>query len=118
GGAVRLRTGRFHRATTRITPTNDKTLATNAAATPAAAIKTPASAGPTARAKLNSIPLSAEAATRSSLGTSSGRTARHVGVSKASPAERANVNARRSQGDINPPTVSTASRSATPSIHA
>src|SRR5216684_1777229 len=59
--------------------------------------KTPANAGPTARARLNSIPLSAEAASRSSFATNSGRTARHVGVSKASPAESANVSASRHQ---------------------
>src|SRR5260370_3302806 len=53
--------------------------------------------GPTARARLNSIPLSAEAASRSSFATNSGRTARHVGVSKASPAESANVSASRHQ---------------------
>ena len=52
---------------------------------------TPASAGPTARAKLNSMPFSAEAAARSSFEMISGRTARHVGVSIASPADSANV---------------------------
>src|SRR5438094_7475447 len=52
-------------------------------------ITKPASAGPTARAKLNSMPLSADAAGRSSFSTSSGRTARQVGVSNASPADSA-----------------------------
>src|SRR5580700_1197865 len=117
GGAVRLRIGLFHLATTRITPTNDTKFATNAVATPATAMTTPASAGPTARARLNSIPLSAEAGARSSLGTNSGRIARHVGVSKASPAESANVSTSRSQGDIKPAMVNTARRSATPIIH-
>src|SRR5271155_4058679 len=91
GGAVSLRIGRFHLATTRMTPKNDTKFATNAAATPAAAMTTPASAGPTARARLNSMTFSAEAGAKSSLGTNSGRMARHVGVSKASPAESANV---------------------------
>src|SRR5260370_10106455 len=81
----------------RITPKKETTFATNAAATRAVAIRTPANAGPTARARLNSIPLSAEAASRSSFATNSGRTARHVGVSKASPAESANVSASRHQ---------------------
>src|SRR5580700_4789591 len=117
GGAVRLRIGLFHLATTRITPTNDTKFATNAVATPATAMTTPASAGPTARARLNSIPFSADAAARSSLATSSGRTARHVGVSNASPAESANVNTSSSQGDIRPAMVKTARRKATPIIH-
>src|SRR5260370_5161449 len=81
----------------RITPKKETTFATNAAATPAVAIRTPANAGQTARARLNSIPLSAEAASRSSFATTSGRPARHVGVSKASPAESANVSASRHQ---------------------
>src|SRR5271155_3721249 len=102
GGAVRLRTGLFHFATTRMTPKNEKKFTTNAAATPAAAMTIPASAGPTARARLNSIPFSADAAASSSFGTSSGRMARQVGVSNASPAESANVNINSSQGDMNP----------------
>src|ERR1700723_2037344 len=117
GGVVRLRTGRFHFATTKMTPQNDTKFATNAAATPAAAITTPASAGPTARARLNSIPFSADAGARSSLGTNSGRIARHVGVSNASPAESANVSTNSSQGDIRPAMVSTESSRATPLIH-
>src|ERR1700679_113889 len=118
GGVVRLRMGRFHLATTKITPQNDTKFATKAVATPAAAMTTPASAGPTARAKLNSIPFSADADARSSLGTNSGRIERHDGVSNASPAESANVNTSSNQGDINPPMVSTQRRSATPAIHA
>src|ERR1700679_722489 len=114
GGVVRLRTGLFHFATTKITPQNDKKFTTNAVATPAAAITTPASAGPTALARLNSIPFSADAGARSSLDTSSGRMARHVGVSNASPAESANVSTSSSQGDIRPAMVSTESSRATP----
>src|SRR6202167_3231766 len=114
GGAVRLRIGLFHLPTTRTTPKNDAKFATNAVATPAAAMTTPASAGPTARARLNSIPLSADAGPRSSLDTNSGRIARHVGVSNASPAESANVNTSSSHGDINPAMVTTARSSATP----
>src|SRR5579862_7800832 len=102
GGALRLRTGLFQRATTAITPKNDTKFAKNAVATPAADMMMPASAGPTARARLNSIPFSAEAVARSSLGTSSGRIARHAGVSKASPAESAKVSTRRIHGDISP----------------
>src|ERR1700678_1828476 len=117
GGAVSLRTGLFHFATTRMTPKNATKFATNAAATPATAITTPASAGPTARARLNSIPFSADAAARSSLGTNSGRIARHEGVSNASPADSANVNTSNTQGDINPPMVSTQRTSATLAIH-
>src|SRR5580700_3972151 len=75
GGAVRLRIGLFHLATNRMTPKNDTKFRTNAAATPATVMTMPASAGPTARERLNSIPLSADAAARSSLGTSSVRIA-------------------------------------------
>src|SRR5438270_7923945 len=96
GGVVRLRVGLFHLAITRMTPTKDTRLATNAMVTPAAAMTIPARAGPTARARLNSIPFSADATARSSLDTNSGRIARHAGVSNASPAERANVNTSRS----------------------
>src|ERR1700685_1049755 len=117
GGAGRLRIGLFHPAHTRMTPKNDTEFATNAVATPAAAMIMPASAGPTARARLNSIPLSADAAARSSLGTSSGRIARHVGVSNASPAESANVNTSSSQGDMKPAMVKPARSRATPIIH-
>src|ERR1700678_2741869 len=107
-GVLLLRTGLFHLATTRMTPKNDTKLTTNAVATPAAAMITPASAGPTARARLNSIPLRAEAEAMSSLGTNSGRIARHAGVSNASPAERANVKTSNSQGDMKPAIVKTA----------
>src|SRR5579864_5483390 len=117
-GAVRLRTGLFHLTTTRITPKNDTTFATKAVATPAAAITMPAIAGPTALARLNSIPFRADAAARSSLDTNSGRMARQVGVSNASPAERANVSASSNQGDIEPLMVRTARISATPTIQA
>src|SRR2546428_1076016 len=118
GGAVRLWTGRFQRATTRMTPTNDATFTRNAAPTPAVAISTPASAGPTARAMLNSMPLSAEAAGKSSFRTSSGSTARQVGVSNASPADNANVSASRIHGVTTPVNVTTASAIATHTIHA
>ena len=100
-----------------MTPMKESTFATNAAPIPTAAIREPASAGPTARARLNSIPLSAEADASSSFGTSSGRTARHVGVSNASPAERANVSASNSHGVIWPVMVSTAITIATEAIH-
>ena len=89
----------------------------NAAPTLHAAITTPASAGPTARARLNSMPLSADADARSSFETSSGKTARQVGLSNASPAERANVRISSNSGDISPPKVRTASMIATPAIH-
>src|SRR5271154_4639016 len=117
GGEVRVRIGLFHRATTRMTPKNDTKFATNAVATPAAAMTKPASAGPTARARLNSIPLSADAAARSSLGTNSGRIARQAGVSNASPAESANVSTSSIHGDITPAIVKIARSSATPIIH-
>src|SRR5262245_21365725 len=94
------------------------TLTRNAAPTPATAISPPASAGPMARAMLNSMALSAEAAARSSLRTSSGRIARHVGVSTASPAASANVRASNSHGVMRPESVVTANTMATPTIHA
>src|SRR5580698_1889850 len=104
-GAVRGRIGLFHLTTNRMTPKNETQFTTNAAATPATVMTKPASAGPTARARLNSIPLSADTAARSSLGTTSARTARHVGVSNASPAESANVNTSSTHGDMKPPMV-------------
>src|SRR5580704_10241241 len=117
GGVVRLTAGRFQRATTRITPKKDKVFNRNAAPIPANAITKPASAGPTARAKLNSMPLSADAAGRSSFSTSSGKTARQVGVSNASPADRAKVRMSSSTGDILPAIVIIASATATTTIH-
>src|SRR5579872_6580520 len=105
GGVERLTAGRRQRAITRITPKNESVLIRNAVPTPARAITPPASAGPTARAKLNSIPFRADAAARSSFSTNSGKTARQVGDSKASPAERQNVRMRRSIGDIAPAIV-------------
>ena len=98
GGVDRLRGCRFQRAMITMTPRKDAALMANAVPTPDAAITIPASAGPKARAKLNSMPLSADADARSSLGTSSGKTARQVGLSKASPAERANVRTSSSDG--------------------
>src|ERR1700722_9392801 len=116
-GVVRLIVGRFQRATTRMTPKNDKAVNRNAVPMPANAITKPANAGPTARAKLNSMPLSADAAGRSSFRTSSGRTARQVGVSNASPADRAKVRMSSSTGDILPAMVIVASTTATTIIH-
>src|SRR5579859_1723865 len=117
-GAVRLRIGLFHLATTRMTPKNETTFATKAVPTPAAAITAPATAGPTALARLNSIPFRADAAAKSSLETNSGRMARHVGFSNASPAESANVSASSNQGEVRPLMVSTARSDATPTIQA
>src|ERR1700723_1474493 len=117
GGALLLRTGLFHLATTKMTPKNDAKFATKAVATPATDMIVPASAGPTARARLNSIPLRAEAAARSSLANNSGRIARHAGVSNASPAESANVSTRSIHGDITPAMVKIARINATPIIH-
>src|SRR2546430_11656811 len=68
---------RFHRAMTRITPRNDTTLIRKAVLTPAIAITIPPRAGPTARARLNSIPFRASAGDRSSFDTNSGKIARH-----------------------------------------
>ena len=115
-GAVRFRCGRFQRATTKITPINDIAFTTNAVPTPKAAMSTPARPGPIARARLNSIPLSADAASKSSFATSSGKTARHVGVSNASPADSANVRASNSHGEINPVMTSAANAIATDAI--
>lgn len=80
GSHLRLGTDRFHRAITAITPMNETALRKKAVPTPAAATMKPANPGPIARAKLNLIPFNAEAAGRSSFGTTSGKTARQVGV--------------------------------------
>src|ERR1700681_63417 len=117
GGVVRLTEARFQRATTRMTPKNDSVFRRNAVPMPANEITKPANAGPTARAKLNSMPFSAEAAGKSSFETSSGKTARQVGVSNASPAESANVRTSSRTGDILPAIVIAASTPATPTIH-
>src|ERR1700688_2297321 len=117
GGVVRLTATRLQRATTRMTPKNDSVFKRNAAPMLANAITKPANAGPTARAKLNSIPFSAEAAGKSSFETSSGKTARQVGVSNASPAESANVRTSSATGDILPAIVIAASTTATITIH-
>src|SRR5450755_635872 len=100
-----------------MTPTKDAALMANAVPTPDAAMTTPASAGPTARAKLNSMPLSADADARSSWGTSSGKTARQLGLSNASPADRAKVRISNTSGDMSPAMVTTASTMATVAIH-
>src|SRR4029077_21251672 len=118
GGVVRLTAARFQRATTRMTPKNDSVFKRNAVPMPANAITKPASAGPTARAKLNSMPFNAEAAGKSSFETSSGNTARHVGVSNASPADSANVRTNSSTGDILPAIVIAVSTAATLTIQA
>src|SRR5262249_14836212 len=89
-----------------------------AAPTPTPAMTTPASAGPTARARLNSMPLRADAAARSCLGTRSGRMARQLGASKASPAAIANVRRSRSQGDVAPARVRIVSTTAKATIQA
>src|SRR5262249_51530064 len=82
----------------------------------ASATTAPASAGPTARARLNSIPFRADAAARSSFSTNSGKTARHVGDSNASPEAKAKVSIRRSSGEVRPPVVSAVSTAATATI--
>ena len=102
---------------TRITPKNESALRRKVVATPTAAIIRPASPGPTARARLNSIPLSARAGVRSSFWTNSGNIARHVGDSIASPSERANVSRSKSQGVIVPVKVTTVRTTATANIH-
>jgi hypothetical protein len=116
GGALLLGTGLFHRATTKMTPKNDTKFAAKAVASPATDMIAPASAGPTARATLNSIPLRAEAAARSFLSINPGRIARHLGASNASPAESANVKIRI-QGDITPAMIKIARINATRIIH-
>jgi hypothetical protein len=116
-GRLLFLAGRFQRAMTKITPRNDSAFTINAAATPMTAIIMPASPGPTARARLNSIPFSARAAGRSSLFTSSGNIARQVGDSTASPNASASVSKSRSQGVIAPAMVVTARTAAIPNIH-
>ena len=114
---MRFVTGRFHRATTKMTPRNDAALTRKAVPAFAIAMTMPPSAGPMARAKLNSMPLSAAAAARSSCETSSGKTARHEGLSMASPAERAKVRTRSNTGESNPAKVTPARTMATQAIH-
>src|SRR5580693_4730894 len=101
-GNVLFRAGLFHLATTAMTPKKDKALNANAALTPTAATINPPRPGPTARARLNSIPFSASAAGNSSLLTRSGNIALQVGDSTASPTDSAKVSRSKSQGVITP----------------
>src|SRR4030081_1935156 len=78
-GRVAFGTGRSQRAITTITPRNERTFRRKTVPTPAIAIIRPPRAGPTARARLNSIPFRASAGDKSSLGTSSGKIALHAG---------------------------------------
>ena len=114
---MRLRTGLFHRATTRMTPKKETKFTRNAVATPVTAMIRPANAGPTARARLNSIPFSADAFASSTLGTNSGKRARQDGVSNASPAESAKVNSSSNHGVIKPARVRITMSNATAAIH-
>ena len=84
---------------------------------PAATIRNPPSAGPSARAKLNSIPFRAMAGIKPCCGTSSGRTARQVGASSASPIDKASVKRSSAQGVIKCSAVRIASATATENIH-
>ncbi len=63
------------------------------------------------------MPFKADAAARSSFLMISGSTARHVGVSMASPADNANVRPSSIAGDMSPAIVVTARTIATPAIH-
>src|SRR6266513_2424950 len=116
-GSWLFRAGRFQRAITAITPRKESAFSTNAVATPATAIISPARPGPTARDRLNSIPFNAIAGDRSSFGTSSGKIARHVGASIASPAESPKVSRSSNHGVIVRVIVVAASTMAIPSIH-
>src|ERR1700683_3143980 len=97
-GKVAFGTGRFQRAITTITPRKERTLRRKTVPTPAIAITRPPRAGPTARARLNSIPFRARAGDKSSLDTSSGKIALHAGDSSASPIESAKVSSSNTQG--------------------
>jgi hypothetical protein len=83
---------------TTITPRKERTFRRKVVPTPAMAITTPARAGPTARARLNSIPFNVRAGDKSSFDTSSGKIALQAGDSRASPIESANVRKSKSQG--------------------
>ena len=115
-GNLLFRTGRFHLKITKITPRNEIAFSTKATTTPAAATINPASPGPVARARLNSMPFSASAGCRSSFFTSSGKIARHVGDSTASPSESASVSNSSSHGVMRPENVTAASATATRNI--
>ena len=93
-GRVAFGMGRFERAITTITPRDEKTFRRKTVPTPAIAIMRPPRAGPTARARLNSIPFRARAGDKSSLRTRSGKVALHAGDSSASPIESAKVSHR------------------------
>src|SRR6267378_809704 len=77
----------------------------------------PPCAGPIARARLNSMPFRAMAGINPSCGTTSGRTARQVGASSASPIDNASVKRSNAQGVIKCRAVRTASTTATENIH-
>jgi RNA polymerase sigma-70 factor (ECF subfamily) len=76
-----------------------------------------ATPGPTARARLNSIPLRASAGASSSFGTRSGKIARQLGDSIASAADNAKVKTNNSQGLMACAIVVAARTIAIPTIH-
>src|ERR1700723_4510360 len=110
-GSVLFRTGLFHLLITAMTPKKERALNANAAPTPTDATTKPPSPGPTARARLNSIPFRAKAAGNSSLSTSSGKIALQVGDSTASPIDNPSESRNRSHGVITPGNVATVSTS-------
>ena len=73
-------------------PTYERAFSTKTSHTPTAATRTPAMAGPTARAALMATLLSATADGISSCGTSSGTIADHAGSMTALPTPRTKTN--------------------------
>jgi hypothetical protein len=108
--------GRGQRYRTARTPRKDTAFIANAAAGPAAAMSSPPSAGPTARATLAFAPFSSAAWVSSSRGTSSGWTAWKQGAATACPTARSAVSASSPFGVTTSAAVSSASAAAARSI--
>src|SRR5438128_4174397 len=107
---------RRQRYTTTSTATNDTALSAKTRAGPAAATRTPPTAGPIARPMCTGNALSVTARVSSGGGTSSDVMACHVGVFIAAPMPRANVSPRSVVAVIRPANVSTARSPAATSI--
>src|ERR1043165_7254377 len=99
-----------------MTPTKESELRKKTAHEPMAATSRPPSAGPTARAMLKATLLRETATGSSARGTSSGTMACHAGAFKAAPSPSMKVSASRTQGVVQPASVSVPSATAATSI--
>ena len=117
GGRARTGASRFHSSSAPASDRMHSALKAKAVAVPKPAMISPPTAGPSARAMLKPMPLSAMAPTKSSRGTSSGVVAAQPGKLIASPTPSAKVKASRPHGPSVPDRSITQSSSATAASH-